>query len=133
MKKKWKYSNILLPAFVGALCCVACPAGAMAAENAGERAQTILEQQARTYPNAYFEATDNAQLSPEILAVWWEAFDDPILTELVTMTLADSPDLKAAQSRVNQARAWHQQGTAPPMAGCERQLDAHAGVGQCPV
>lgn len=105
MKKKWKYSNILLPAFVGALCCVACPAGAMAAENAGERAQTILEQQARTYPNAYFEATDNAQLSPEILAVWWEAFDDPILTELVTMTLADSPDLKAAQSRVNQARA----------------------------
>lgn len=39
------------------------------------------------------------------LARWWESFEDPLLTELVTRALAANTDVEAAGARVRQARA----------------------------
>ena len=38
------------------------------------------------------------------LAAWWQAFDDPELTHLIEIGLAQAPDLQTAQSRVREAR-----------------------------
>lgn len=43
--------------------------------------------------------------TPQALASWWTRFQDPVLDELVTVALAESPDLATARSRVEQARA----------------------------
>ena len=40
-----------------------------------------------------------------VLADWWRAFDDPLLTSLVERAMAGSPDIKTAVSRVREARA----------------------------
>lgn len=39
------------------------------------------------------------------LASWWDAFHDPMLTELVTRTMAENRDLRQAQARLREARA----------------------------
>lgn len=39
------------------------------------------------------------------LGNWWRSFNDPILTELISISLEGSPDLRAAESAVRQARA----------------------------
>ena len=38
------------------------------------------------------------------LARWWEAYDDPELTHLIEIGLAQAPDLQTAESRVREAR-----------------------------
>ncbi len=38
------------------------------------------------------------------LAHWWQAYDDPELTHLIEIGLAQAPDLQTAQSRVREAR-----------------------------
>jgi NodT family efflux transporter outer membrane factor (OMF) lipoprotein len=38
------------------------------------------------------------------LAAWWQAYDDPELTHLIEIGLAQAPDLQTAQSRVREAR-----------------------------
>ncbi|WP_010218066.1 efflux transporter outer membrane subunit [Sphingomonas sp. PAMC 26621] len=40
-----------------------------------------------------------------IRADWWNAFGDPVLTDLVSRALANNPDLGAAAARVEEARA----------------------------
>ncbi|UNW11184.1 efflux transporter outer membrane subunit [Xanthomonas phaseoli pv. phaseoli] len=40
---------------------------------------------------------------------WWEELHDPLLTQLVTQALADSPNLRAAQARLRANRALAQQ------------------------
>ena len=37
-------------------------------------------------------------------ARWWEAFNDPKLTDLIDRALKDNPDMASAASRVRQAR-----------------------------
>lgn len=39
------------------------------------------------------------------LARWWKSFDDPTLTRLIGLGLADSPNIESAIARVRQARA----------------------------
>ncbi len=39
------------------------------------------------------------------LAVWWESFNDPLLSELVSRALAQNLDLAQASTRMSQARA----------------------------
>ncbi len=38
------------------------------------------------------------------LATWWKAYDDPELTHLIELGLAQAPDLQTAESRVREAR-----------------------------
>jgi NodT family efflux transporter outer membrane factor (OMF) lipoprotein len=39
---------------------------------------------------------------------WWKAFNDPVLTSLVTRALASNPDVQQAVARIRQARAQQQ-------------------------
>lgn len=41
----------------------------------------------------------------EMLAQWWDAFGDPMLTSLVERAIAGSLDVRTASSRVREARA----------------------------
>jgi NodT family efflux transporter outer membrane factor (OMF) lipoprotein len=52
---------------------------------------------------------------------WWEAFTDPVLSELVDRAMAGSPDLETAQARFRQARAL--QGVQDAQGGPELGLD----------
>ena len=40
-----------------------------------------------------------------VRADWWQAFDDPVLTQLVERALDNSPDLASAAARIEEARA----------------------------
>ncbi len=104
--KKEKLSKFLWPVILGALFYIGQINTAMAAETDNAvNLQKPWTNLAAQYPNAYFNMANGASLSPQVLAEWWKVFDDPVLTQLITMTLEDNQDLKAAQSRVNQARA----------------------------
>ncbi|MXP29305.1 efflux transporter outer membrane subunit [Porphyrobacter algicida] len=41
----------------------------------------------------------------EVDLVWWRQFGDPLLTQLVEQTIADSPDVRIAEARLAEARA----------------------------
>ena len=58
--------------------------------------------------------------------VWWRAFSDPLLDELIAQSLRDNPDLAAAEARVREARAL------ASVAGAERwpSLSATARAGR---
>ncbi len=60
----------------------------------------------------------NGQLAD--LGRWWQQFDDPLLDQLITAAQNESPDLAAALSRIEQARA------ARVVAGGAPRLDANA-------
>ena len=45
------------------------------------------------------------QVSSEMLADWWNALEDPLLTELVNLAIRNNLDLKIAQSRLREERA----------------------------
>ena len=45
------------------------------------------------------------EITPGILAEWWDTLDDPILTELIHRALAGSPDLDEVKASVREARA----------------------------
>ena len=47
-----------------------------------------------------------AEITPETLADWWNAFDDPILTDLIERAAMQNLDVKAAQASVREAR-WN--------------------------
>jgi NodT family efflux transporter outer membrane factor (OMF) lipoprotein len=49
--------------------------------------------------------TGSAEASPEHLALWWHALEDPDLDRLVDQALAAAPDLDLARARLRQARA----------------------------
>lgn len=42
---------------------------------------------------------------PEALARWWEALDDPVLTELIARAARGNPDVAQAEGRLREARA----------------------------
>lgn len=71
----------------------------------------------------------DATPSPE-LARWWKQLRDPVLDDLIRRALAGNPGLKAAQSRVRQARA-SQQATAaaalPSLSASGDVLDLNKG------
>lgn len=49
--------------------------------------------------------TSAAPLNTAALAAWWERFDDPVLDTLITDALANSPDIRAAVSKISESRA----------------------------
>jgi NodT family efflux transporter outer membrane factor (OMF) lipoprotein len=46
-----------------------------------------------------------ADLDPDALATWWEALDDPRLTELIEAAIEANLDLRTAEAQLRQARA----------------------------
>lgn len=64
-----------------------------------------------------------AQTPMPALDHWWDGFDDPVLSEIVTRVLAQNLDLSAALARVEQARAVAQSAGAHrlPEAGLSGQ------------
>jgi multidrug efflux system outer membrane protein len=50
-------------------------------------------------------SADATPLDTTALAVWWERFDDPILSDLIATALARNPNIRTAGSRINEARA----------------------------
>src|SRR5690606_14331325 len=52
-------------------------------------------------------------------ATWWRAFDDPLLSDLVTRAIAGNKDLAEAEARLREARALRDavRGRALPQAG----------------
>ncbi|MFH1498051.1 MAG: TolC family protein, partial [Verrucomicrobiota bacterium] len=50
-------------------------------------------------------STAPADTDAAALALWWERFDDPVLNQLITTALADSPDIRTAASRIAESRA----------------------------
>ena len=55
-------------------------------------------------PAAWVEAAP-APADAKMLARWWDAFDDPMLTSLVERAIAGNLDVRTALSRVREARA----------------------------
>lgn len=60
---------------------------------------------ANRYPNPYASADSAEAPSPELLASWWDTFEDEALTELITQALENNRDLVSARAKVTEARA----------------------------
>lgn len=58
-------------------------------------------------PPAWQRAGDAPVATPghEDLSAWWQRLNDPLLSQLISESLAGSPNLKSAQARLRQARA----------------------------
>ena len=56
-------------------------------------------------PTAWSAAPVSAATSPTVLAAWWQRFNDPTLTTLVTQALQANTSVKSAQAALLQARA----------------------------
>ena len=71
---------------------------------------------ASTMPAAYHGeaalAARGATLAAPSLDTWWNGFQDPVLTRIVTRALAENLDIAAALARVEQARAAAQEAGA---------------------
>ena len=80
-------------------------------------------------PAAYGAA--GTPLPPQALDQWWTNFDDPVLNDLVTTALAQSPDARLAAARLEEARAVRQgqirQIYIPqtPLEGSAKRTDTH--------
>jgi len=48
---------------------------------------------------------DSKTATPETLAQWWTALDDPLLSELMERSVTGNLDLKTAMARVKESRA----------------------------
>lgn len=62
----------------------------------------------------------NTTTSSPDLSAWWQRFDDPVLTRLVSDSLAHNPDVRTALSRIAQARssrAIEKSGFFPSLTG----------------
>ena len=70
---------------------------------------------------AFARQTTEVSSTAPLLAEWWVALDDPVLTELEQMVIVNNPGLEAAQARVAQARASVRQERANrwPTAGAQ--------------
>lgn len=86
--------------------CVALLAASLAA-CAGLRPPASPSLPQTTIPTAWHAAAPVAANTGETpsLAEWWQKFNDPALTTLITQALQASTDVRAAQAAVRQARA----------------------------
>ena len=57
------------------------------------------------YDSPYFNTKTQNNLSPDVLADWWNILDDDTLTQLITLSLNNNKNLMEARARVNEARA----------------------------
>ena len=58
-----------------------------------------------TLPEQWHSETANPEKpDPQVLAKWWEALEDPLLTRLIQQAVEHNPDIQQALSRVREAR-----------------------------
>jgi NodT family efflux transporter outer membrane factor (OMF) lipoprotein len=77
---------------------------------------------------AFNRAPQEATTAPPAAAAWWKTLNDPQLDRLVETALANSPDIRAAQARLRQARAGlreQQRNALPKTSGSAAYLHAH--------
>lgn len=86
--------------------------GLMQSALAGEKSpqpqavrQPAWTDMARKHPAAYDRSTPEASMDEGTLAAWWKTFQDPQLDALIDLSLKNNRDMKAAQARVEEARA----------------------------
>ena len=60
-------------------------------------------EEAGKYPLPY-EVVEGKAVSEEELAHWWKVFNDPVLNQLIDLTLKNNRQLEVARSRVRQGR-----------------------------
>lgn len=60
-------------------------------------------EEAGKYPLPY-EVVEGKAVSEEELAHWWKVFNDPVLDQLIDLTLKNNRQLEVARSRVRQGR-----------------------------
>lgn len=85
-------------------------AGTVFAENAQTPADTELKEgkwieMSQRYPLTAMSDKSVSEPNPDILAKWWESFNDEVLTQLVEWSLQSNRDLVSARSKVTEARA----------------------------
>ncbi|WP_297512750.1 efflux transporter outer membrane subunit [uncultured Caulobacter sp.] len=80
---------------------------------------------------AAYEAPAGQALPSQTLDTWWTSFDDPVLNDLITTALAQSPDARLAAARLAEARAVREgqlrQIYIPqtPLTGSAKRTDTH--------
>jgi NodT family efflux transporter outer membrane factor (OMF) lipoprotein len=77
---------------------------------------------------AAFTRAPNGMTSAPAVAKWWESLGDPELSKLIETSLAQSPNVRAAQARLRESRAGlHQQqrNQLPKVSGTAAYLKAH--------
>lgn len=74
---------------------------------AGLPATTVMDLPQTAVPSAWHAAVPLAPSSADSrsLALWWQGFNDPTLTALVTQALQANAELRTAQASLRQARA----------------------------
>ncbi|CEA05319.1 outer membrane lipoprotein [Pseudomonas saudimassiliensis] len=63
-------------------------------------------------PAQWFSRSQSASVAPQALAAWWQMFDDPTLTRLVSRAMERNPDVELAMLQVSTARAQLRQSRA---------------------
>lgn len=66
-------------------------------------------------------------LSPTALAQWWQRFNDPLLTSLVTQALQTNTSVRSAQAALQQSRALQDVGSARLLPGVSASASAQQG------
>ena len=56
-------------------------------------------------PTTWSQAGAGMTQATQDLSKWWTGLQDPMLTDLITQALADSPDLQKAQAKLRESRA----------------------------
>lgn len=60
---------------------------------------------AQIYPVAYVSGDISEELTPELLASWWDVFNDEQMTGLIMKAIANNRDIASARASVTEARA----------------------------
>ncbi|MEH6389505.1 MULTISPECIES: efflux transporter outer membrane subunit [Pseudomonas] len=66
---------------------------------------SVPEHPAPQVPDSWFGTSQAQPADAQTLALWWQAFDDPMLTDLVHRAMQQSHDVRLAMLRVNGARS----------------------------
>lgn len=73
---------------------------------------SVPEHAEPSVPESWLYSAENQAADAEALSQWWQAFDDPALTDLVSRAMQQSYDARLAMLRVNSARAQLRQSRA---------------------
>lgn len=76
-------------------------------------------------PEAWTASVPSA--SPTALAQWWQRFNDPLLTSLVTKALQANTSVRSAQAALQQSRALQDVGSARLLPGVSASASAQQG------
>lgn len=79
--------------------------GGCSALRAPHLTEGVVPIPARWQHGSSMRSAKQPQLDQAALAVWWERFHDPALTKIIRIALENSPDVRTALSRIDEAQA----------------------------